>query len=205
MPNPDRQPSKKELVLEAIEELGRATSETVAQKTGIPTQTVRNAISDLAHEGAIVDTGEKQGRFRIFVTHSHTAKGSGPGATDEVNLFGAEPKVVSIESGEHYDVYVGRGKRGTKLKKSKWHNPFKIDEPGKRMDGTREECVEKFERYLYGPVENYEGKVFDGRHLMADLPEIVGMILGCHCAPRSCHADVLLRLANAKDDPGVDF
>src|SRR5215212_4771382 len=199
MPNPDREPSKKELVLEAIEELGRATSETVAQKTGISTQTVRNAISDLAHEGAIVDTGEKQGRFRIFVTHSHTTKGPGPGATDEVNLFGAEPKVVSIESGEHYDVYVGRGKRGTKLKKSKWHNPFKIDEPGKRMDGTREECVEKFERYLYGPVENYEGKVFDGRHLMADLPEIVGMILGCHCAPRSCHADVLLRLANAKD------
>jgi hypothetical protein len=116
-----------------------------------------------------------------------------------------EPKVVSIESGEPYDVYVGRGKRGTKLKKSRWHNPFKIDEPGKPMDGTREECVEKFERYLYGPVENYEGKVFDGRHLMADLPEIVGKILGCHCAPRSCHADVLLRLANANDDPGVDF
>src|SRR5215208_5259120 len=38
MPNPDREPSKKELVLEAIEELGRATSETVARKTGIPTQ-----------------------------------------------------------------------------------------------------------------------------------------------------------------------
>src|SRR5215208_5405704 len=202
MPNPDREPSKRELVLEAIEELGRAASETVAQKTGISTQTVRNAISDLAHEGAIVDTGEKQGRFRIFVTHSHTTKGSGPGAADEDNLFGAEPKVVSIESGEPYDVYVGRGKRGTKLEKSKWHNPFV---EGGDKDGTREEVIAKYDRYLDGPAENYEGKVFDGRHLIADLPEIAGKVLGCHCAPKSCHADVLLRLANANDDPGVDF
>src|SRR5215212_9539899 len=93
MPNPDRQPSKKELVLKAIEELGRATSETIARKTGIPTQTVRNAISDLAHEGAIVDTGEKQGRFRIVVTHSHTTKGSGAGAKAQADtsLFEHEP------------------------------------------------------------------------------------------------------------------
>jgi len=188
MPNPDRQPSKKELVLEAIEELGRATSETVARKTGIPTQTVRNAISDLAHEGAIVDTGKKQGRYRIFVTHSHTTKGSGPGAADEDNLFGAEPKVVSIESGEPYDVYVGRGKRGTKLEKSKWHNPYVVDK-----DGTRDECLEKFEHYLRASP------------LMAELPEIKGKILACHCAPKPCHADVLLRLANANvsADSGV--
>src|SRR5215208_5357213 len=191
MPNPDREPSKKELVLEAIEELGRATSETVAQKTGIPTQTVRNAISDLAHEGAIVDTGEKQGRFRIFVTHSHTTKGPGAGAADEDNLFGAEPKVVSIESGEPYDVYVGRGKRGTKLEKSKWHNPYVVDK-----DGTRDECIEYFEGDFWA------GALEVG---WDNLPEIRGKTLACHCAPKACHADVLLRLANANDDPGVDF
>jgi hypothetical protein len=110
--------------------------------------------------------------------------------------------VVSIESGEPYDVYVGRGKRGTKLEKSKWHNPFV---EGGDKDGTREEVIAKYDRYLDGPAENYEGKVFDGRHLIADLPEIAGKVLGCHCAPKSCHADVLLRLANANDDPGVDF
>ena len=96
MPNPDRQPSKKELVLEAIDDLGRATSETVARKTGIPTQTVRNAISDLANEGAIVDTGEKQGRFRIFVTHSHTTKGAGAGAKAQADtsLLEHDPDAV---------------------------------------------------------------------------------------------------------------
>jgi hypothetical protein len=148
-------------------------------------------MSDLAREGAIVDTGEKQGRFRIFVTHSHTTKGSGPGATDEDNLFGAEPKVVSIESGEPYDVYVGRGGGRTGQKRSKWHNPYVVDK-----DGTRDECVEYFERDFWA----------DALEVGPDnLPEIRGKTLACHCAPKSCHADVLLRLANANDDPGVDF
>ena len=32
---------------------------------------------------------------------------------------------------------------------------------------------------------------------MEDLPEIRGKTLACHCAPQPCHADILLRLANA--------
>ena len=123
----------------------------------------------------------------------------------EDNLFGAEPKVVSIESGEPYDVYVGRGKRGTDLKEGKWHNPFKMDTKDEKRDGTREEVIGRFKRYLEGPVTNYEGKVFDGRHLVEQIPELKGKTLACHCAPKSCHADILLRLANANDDPGVDF
>jgi hypothetical protein len=77
MPNPDREPSKKELVLDAVEELGRATVETVAQKTGIPLQTVRNSVSALLNEGVLIDTGEKQKRSRIFATTNHTTKGVG--------------------------------------------------------------------------------------------------------------------------------
>jgi hypothetical protein len=79
IPNPDREPSKKELVLEAVEELGRATAEKVTQKTGITLQTVRNSISELLTEGALQDTGDKQNRSRIVVTHSHTTKGTGTG------------------------------------------------------------------------------------------------------------------------------
>jgi hypothetical protein len=83
MPNPDKGPSKKEQVCEAVEELGRATAEEVQQATGINLQTVRNAISELITEGALVDTGEKAGRSRIVVTHSHTTKGTGTGTTAE--------------------------------------------------------------------------------------------------------------------------
>jgi hypothetical protein len=79
MPNPDREPSKKDLVLAAVEELGRATAEMVAKSTGIALQTVRNSISELLAEGALRDTGERQNRSRIVVTHSHTTKGMGMG------------------------------------------------------------------------------------------------------------------------------
>jgi len=116
--------------------------------------------------------------------------------TQHPTQHSGEPGVVSIESGEPYDLYVGRGKRGTKLEKSKWHNPFREDKPGEPRDGSREEVIAKHERYLEGPVANFEGKVFDGRHLMAELPEIKGKTLACHCAPQPCHADILLRLAN---------
>ncbi len=81
--NPDREPSKKEQVLEAVGELERATAEMVAKFTGIGLQTVRNSISELLTEGALRDTGEKQGRSRIVVTHSRTTKGTGTGTSDK--------------------------------------------------------------------------------------------------------------------------
>lgn len=65
-------------------------------------------------------------------------------------------------------VYVGRG--------SPWGNPFKIG-----WDGSRAEVINKFER-LRLP------------HL--DLAPLRGKHLVCFCAPRRCHADVLLREAN---------
>ena len=105
--------------------------------------------------------------------------------------FGAEPKVVNKTHGEPYEVYIGRGGPRTGEKQSKWHNPYVV---GK--DGDREECIESFRRYLKASP------------LMAELPEIRGKILGCHCGPEGgltkddplrCHGQVLLRLANAED------
>src|SRR5215212_11309738 len=90
VPNPDKEPSKNELVLDVLEELGRATTETVANKTGINPLTVRNAISELLAEGLLVDTGDKQGRFRVVATHSHTTKGPGPGPTTQADTSGHE-------------------------------------------------------------------------------------------------------------------
>ncbi len=91
VPNPDREPSKKELVLGAVEELGRATAETVARKTGIDLKTVQNAFTDLLRVGEIKNTGEKQGRYRVVIPHSQSTKGTG--TSDEGDLFGAdEPK-----------------------------------------------------------------------------------------------------------------
>lgn len=70
-------------------------------------------------------------------------------------------------------VYVGRP--------TKWGNPFVIGE-----DGTREEVLEKYMRWLGGRPD-----------LIRDVrEELQGKDLVCWCAPEPCHADVLLAIAN---------
>lgn len=62
-----------------------------------------------------------------------------------------------------------------------WGNPFVI---GK--DGTRSEVIAKYEAYLRAEPG-----------MMARLSSLRGKDLVCWCAPKACHADVLVRLANA--------
>ena len=76
-------------------------------------------------------------------------------------------------------VYVGRG-RG-----SRWGNPYQ-----EGRDGTREEVIAKFEVYAL-------------KRLVREpnwLDALIGKDLICWCAPKSCHADVLLRLANKEQN-----
>lgn len=77
-------------------------------------------------------------------------------------------KVVNLKY-NNYDVYIGRG--------SKWGNPYEI---GK--DGTRQEVIEKYERY----VRNSS--------LLKELKELEFSVLGCYCKPKICHGDVLIKL-----------
>lgn len=72
---------------------------------------------------------------------------------------------------EAYDVYIGRP--------SKWGNPFTIG-----PDGTREEVIAKYTAWL-----------IDQPHLIVAIPELRGKTLGCWCAPKACHGDVLAALA----------
>mgnify|MGYP001612768353 FL=1 len=73
----------------------------------------------------------------------------------------------------HYeacDVYIGRG--------GPWGNPFIL---GK--DGSREEVLWKYERWIGTQPD-----------LLARLPALKGKVLGCWCAPKPWHGDVLLKL-----------
>lgn len=72
-------------------------------------------------------------------------------------------------------VYVGRG--------SKWGNPYHIGQ-----DGDREDVIEKFELHL-----------LNNKELMEQLPELRGKDLVCWCAPKACHADVLMEYANNEE------
>lgn len=79
-------------------------------------------------------------------------------------------KIVHCKK-EKYDVYIGRP--------SKWGNPFEI---GK--DGDREKVIELYREWIKTKPE-----------LLASLPELEGKILGCWCAPKACHGDVLKELS----------
>ena len=99
------------------------------------------------------------------------------GATSVVNLKGHrdDPGYADV-------IYVGRAMHrcGWQLTASPLANPFR---PG--PDGSREEVVAKYRAYLLGRPD-----------LLALLPELRGHRLGCWCAPRSCHAEVLAELAD---------
>jgi Domain of unknown function (DUF4326) len=90
-------------------------------------------------------------------------------------------RVVNIKH-EPYDVYIGRENGRRRLKRSDWHNPFKIG-----PDGTREEVLEKYEAYIRSKPD-----------LMARLGELDGKVLACWCKPEECHGDVLVRLLESR-------
>jgi len=85
------------------------------------------------------------------------------------------PRAVHCKRDRHH-VYVGRP--------SKWGNPFVV---GK--DGARGECIALYEAWLR-----------ESPLMLAALDELRGLVLGCWCAPRPCHGDVLVRLASASTD-----
>ncbi len=59
-----------------------------------------------------------------------------------------------------------------------WGNPFIIG-----IDGTREDVIAKHKDWFYNSTE--------AAHLRSKVHELKGKILGCWCAPLSCHGDTL--------------
>ncbi len=75
--------------------------------------------------------------------------------------------------------YVGRG--------SKWGNPFRLGPDGDRA----------------AVIAHYESWLRTQHHLLRALDELRGHDLVCFCAPRACHADLLVWLANTTRDTRV--
>jgi hypothetical protein len=90
------------------------------------------------------------------------------------------PKVLNFYKDHNYlgPVYIGRGKgyRG------RWGNPFEIG-----RDGTREEVIAKYREWLLAQPEL----------VAAARRELRGKDLLCFCAPKPCHGDILLEVANS--------
>jgi hypothetical protein len=80
-------------------------------------------------------------------------------------------------------VYIGRAMPRYGLPASKWANPFRL-----RRNASHEERAEV--------IAKYERRLVDSG-LIDDVRELSGKDLVCWCAPKPCHGDLLLRLANA--------
>lgn len=71
-----------------------------------------------------------------------------------------------------------------------WGNPFVI---GK--DGNREQVIAKYREWIMGQPQKLA-------HVRQALP---GKVLGCWCAPKACHGDVLVEIANSQSDAAVKY
>lgn len=83
--------------------------------------------------------------------------------------------VVVNKHREGFDVYIGRG--------SEWGNPHHVDDVG------REQAIELYRQDLWARIRD------EGYPLINRLAQLRGRRLGCYCAPKPCHGDVLVEAA----------
>lgn len=76
---------------------------------------------------------------------------------------------------DKFDVLIDR--------RTKWGNPFKVGE-----HGTREAVLYDYRNWINAPEQ---AALRD-----AAKRELRGKVLGCWCAPRACHGDILSEIAN---------
>ena len=75
-------------------------------------------------------------------------------------------------------IYIGRANKYLNINASKWANPFSVEKYG------REKALEMYENYIRES------------DLLKEIKELKGCILGCWCAPKKCHGDILIKLMN---------
>lgn len=76
---------------------------------------------------------------------------------------------------QKYDVYIGRG--------SPLGNPFPINES---IGDTREVVINKYRIWLWKQIR-------EGRIATSYLRSLDGKKLGCYCAPKPCHGDIVVQ------------
>lgn len=90
---------------------------------------------------------------------------------------------------EKYDVYCGRAGKG---QDGYFGNPFKLTSESQRGD-----TLEKFREYFYNRLES------DPEFKMR-VGKLKGKRLGCFCAPKPCHADIIAEYVNGLTEEIVD-
>ncbi len=95
-------------------------------------------------------------------------------------------------------VHCKREKFDTLIDRStKWGNPYTHLPLNKTKASiqcaTREESISLYQDWIRHGA---------GKHLLDDLKELEGKVLGCWCKPKECHGDVLRQLLRER---GLDY
>jgi hypothetical protein len=81
---------------------------------------------------------------------------------------------------DDFDVYIGREVPEHGITRSKWGNPFVLADDS---DAERDRSIAAYREWIVTQPD-----------LMSSLDELRGRRLGCWCAPKRCHGDVLVEL-----------
>lgn len=94
-------------------------------------------------------------------------------------------RVVNIDAGARYDVYISRAMpyRGI-LEPSPYANPYAVT-----RERSAPEALEAYEQLWRRRLANRDRQLWLSR-----LAALRGKILGCFCAPHPCHGDRLIAL-----------
>jgi hypothetical protein len=85
------------------------------------------------------------------------------------------PTLINLRTRQPYDVYIGLG--------SVWGNVYSSYHSRKRAIRLYEE---DWRKRLISPATR--------QLALANLAYLDSMVMGCHCAPKLCHGDVLIKL-----------
>jgi hypothetical protein len=94
--------------------------------------------------------------------------------------------VVNVNETDEWDVYIGRSDgrhmNNTDIGDDGWlGNPYRLEE-----GYSRTEAVNRFE-------EDFHERIDADVKFRAAVEDLKGETLACHCKPKACHGDVIVR------------
>jgi hypothetical protein len=114
-------------------------------------------------------------------------------------------KVVNLKSFKGHFGRVSCLRHVDRTSGSPLGNPYRIGDPHPetRKPMTRSEVIELYRVELWEHIQAMDD-VFDAlMSLLCDYHTLGELYLGCHCAPKACHADVIKRALLWLDRKGV--
>jgi hypothetical protein len=94
--------------------------------------------------------------------------------------------VVNVKKFKGQYVYCGRASASRRFGASPLANPFPL-----RDEADRALILAKYKRWFDSRVQDGDGAVADALAQLLSMASRGDLNLGCYCAPKACHCDVI--------------